>query len=150
VKCWRHLYGVPGVDGDWASFSEKKDGQTMILKSSKINEFRLWGLLLTLIGMAVMILGTAAVLIWGAAGRPITIVGLVFGMLFMIGSMVVYFWAGIMSTSALIIECPECGKQTKMLGKSDRCMHCKTILSLEESPRSAASDGGAERETSGR
>lgn len=113
----------------------------MILKSSKINEFRLWGLLLTLIGMTIMILGTAAVLIWGPAGRPVTMVGLVLGMLFMLGSMGVYFWAGIMSTSALVIECPECGKHTKMLGRSDRCMYCKTILSLDENPGSATSSG---------
>lgn len=103
----------------------------MRFKSSKINEFRLWGLLLTLGGMGLMILGTSGLLLWGENGRVFIYIFMALGMIMMLGSMAIYFWAGILSTSAIMLQCPECGKQTKMLGKTDRCMYCKTILSVD-------------------
>lgn len=103
----------------------------MILKTSKLNEVRLWGLLLILAGMGVMILGTAGIVFLGSTGKTIASVFLVLGMIFMLGSVAIYFWAGVMSTSAIHLDCPECGKRTKMLGKTDRCMFCKTILTLD-------------------
>lgn len=103
----------------------------MVFKTGKINEFRLWGLLLTLAGMGIMILGTAGILLWGRQGQLIAGIFLILGMISMMGSMAIYFWAGMLSTSAVILECPECGKQTKILGTTDRCMFCKTILTLD-------------------
>jgi len=103
----------------------------MLLKSSKINEFRLWGLVLTLIGMGLMILGTAGIVFWGQAGKIFAAVFMVIGMVAMLGSVAIYFWAGMLSTSATMLVCPECARQTKMLGKTDRCMYCKTILTLD-------------------
>lgn len=106
----------------------------MLLKSSKINEFRLWGLLLTMGGMLIMIIGLAGVVFdWGAVGRIIAVIFLILGMISMLGSMAIYFWAGMMSTSAVALDCPECGKRTKMIGKTDRCMFCKTILTVDPS-----------------
>lgn len=114
-----------------------------LFKSSKVNEFRLWGLLLTMGGMLLMIIGLAGIVFdWGKFGRILAIIFGAIGGISMFLSMVVYFWAGMMSTSATVIECPECGKQTKLLGKTDRCMFCKTILTLdptfkpEDSPQS--------------
>jgi hypothetical protein len=104
----------------------------MKFRSSKVNEFRLWGLLLTLGGMLLMIVGLAGIVFnWGAAGKIMAAIFMVIGAIAMLASMAVYFWAGMMSTSATVVECPECGKPTKMLGKTDRCMFCKTILSLD-------------------
>ncbi|MBU5674761.1 YgzB family protein [Paenibacillus brevis] len=103
----------------------------MLFKSSKINEFRLWGLLLTMGGMGLMILGTAGIVFWGQAGKVAAGIGLVIGLILMLGSLAIYFWAGMLSTSAVQLDCPECGKLTKMLGKTDRCMFCKTILTLD-------------------
>lgn len=104
----------------------------MRLKSSKINEFRLWGLLLTMFGLLLMIIGTVGIVFkWGAAGQIIAAVFMILGLISVMGSMAVYFWAGMLSTSAVVLECPECGRQTKLLGKTDRCMFCKTILSLD-------------------
>ncbi|QAY66822.1 YgzB family protein [Paenibacillus protaetiae] len=100
-------------------------------KSAKINEFRLWGLVFTLIGMGVMILGTAGIVFWGQAGKIMAAIFMVIGMISLLISVAVYFWAGMMSTSATMLECPECGKPTKMLGQTDRCMFCKTILTLD-------------------
>ncbi|RKN71824.1 DUF2614 family zinc ribbon-containing protein [Paenibacillus ginsengarvi] len=104
----------------------------MIFKSSKVNEFRLWGLLLTMGGMALMIVGLAGIVFnWGTIGKIIAGIFMVIGMIAMLGSMAVYFWAGMMSTSAVPLQCPECGKVTKMIGKTDRCMFCKTILTVD-------------------
>lgn len=104
----------------------------MRLKSSKINEFRLWGLLLTLAGMGVMIIGTAAVILWGDQGKVLMFFMMFIGSLLLMASMAIYFWAGMMSTNSVILQCPSCGKQTKMIGKTDRCMYCKTILTLDK------------------
>ncbi|GGH38781.1 YgzB family protein [Paenibacillus segetis] len=103
----------------------------MFFKSSKINSFRLWGLLLTMFGMGLMVLGTAGIVFWGQSGKIVAAIGLVIGLVAMLGSLAVYFWAGMLSTSAVQLECPECHKLTKMLGKTDRCMFCKTILTLD-------------------
>jgi hypothetical protein len=111
----------------------------MFTKTSKINEFRLWGLLLTLIGMGLMIVGTSGLVLFGEKGRFLVYIFMFLGAIAMLGSVMVYFWAGVMSTNAVMLECPECGKPTKMLGKTDRCMFCKTILTFD--PRYAtASD----------
>ncbi|GAB6992453.1 YgzB family protein [Paenibacillus pini] len=103
----------------------------MRFKTAKINAFRTWGLLLTMIGMGLMVLGTAGIVFWGHAGRIVAAIGLVIGLFAMMGSLGIYFWAGMLSTSAIQVECPECHKQTKMLGKTDRCMFCRTILTTD-------------------
>lgn len=103
----------------------------MFFKSSKINEFRLWGLLLSMIGMGLMVLGTAGIVFWGQSGKVIAGIGLVIGLIAMLGSLAIYFIAGMLSTSAVQLECPECHKLTKMLGKTDRCMFCRTMLTLD-------------------
>ena len=105
----------------------------MVFKSSKIAEFRLWGLLLTLGGMGMMILGLVGIVFdWGTIGRVIAFISMIFGMIAMLASVGVYMWAGMLSTSAQIVVCPSCGNQTKVLGKSDRCMVCQTMLSFDK------------------
>jgi hypothetical protein len=105
----------------------------MRFKSSKVNEFRLWGLVLTMGGMGIMILGTAGIVFWGQRAQWVAGIFLILGMITMLGSMAIYFWAGVLSTSAVVIECPECKRQTKILGTTDRCMFCKSILTLDPS-----------------
>ncbi|MEK4512704.1 hypothetical protein EJP82_18200 [Paenibacillus anaericanus] len=112
----------------------------MSFKSSKISSFRLWGLLLTMAGMGMMILGTAGIVFWGHSGKIVAAIGLVIGLIAMLGSLAVYFWAGILSTSAVQLECPECHKLTKMLGKTDRCMFCRTILTLDPEQANITAD----------
>jgi len=103
-----------------------------LFRTSKVNEFRLWGLLLTMGGMLLMIVGLAGIVFdWGQIGRVIAIIFGIIGMVSMLASMIVYFAAGMLSTSAVVIECPECKKQTKLLGTTDRCMFCRTILTLD-------------------
>lgn len=116
----------------------------MRFKSSKVNEFRLWGLVLTMGGMGIMILGTAGIVFWGQKAQWIAAIFLILGMVTMLGSMAIYFWAGVLSTSAIVKDCPECGRQTKILGKTDRCMFCKAILTLDPAFADETTEGQAE------
>ncbi|AGA58978.1 Protein of unknown function (DUF2614) [Thermobacillus composti KWC4] len=110
----------------------------MFFKTAKINEFRTWGLLLTMIGMGLMVAGTAGIVFWGVqSGKIIAGIFLVLGMIALMLSMGVYFWAGMLSTSAVMLICPECGRQTKMLGQTDRCMFCRTILTQDPNKATA-------------
>ncbi|WP_068783507.1 DUF2614 family zinc ribbon-containing protein [Paenibacillus phocaensis] len=121
----------------------------MFFKSSKINEFRLWGLLLTMLGMGLMVLGTAGIVFWGPSGKVVAAIGLVIGLIAMLASLAIYFWAGMLSTSAVQLECPECHKLTKMLGKTDRCMFCKTILTLDPAQATITADQLEQQQTAG-
>ena len=38
-----------------------------------------------------------------------------------------------LSTRAVQIQCPTCGKHTKMLGRVDMCGHCREPLTLDPS-----------------
>ncbi|WP_195575282.1 DUF2614 family zinc ribbon-containing protein [Paenibacillus sp. 1001270B_150601_E10] len=113
------------------SSSQLEKAKRFLFRSSKINEFRLWGLLLTMGGMGLMVLGTSGILMWGTSGRLFAAVFMVIGMIALLGSVAVYFAAGMLSTSAMILVCPECGRQTKVLGKTDRCMFCRTMLTFD-------------------
>ncbi|OCT14694.1 hypothetical protein A8709_10945 [Paenibacillus pectinilyticus] len=87
---------------------------------------------MTMGGMLLMIIGLAGVVFdWGQVGRVIAVIFMIIGMISVLVSMGIYFWAGMLSTSATVIDCPECGRRTKMLGKTDRCMFCKTILTID-------------------
>ena len=55
------------------------------------------------------------------------------GLLCVIGSTIVYAWIGLLSTRAVQVECPECGKWTKILGRVDICMYCNEPLTLDPS-----------------
>lgn len=111
-------------------------------KASKITTLRTLGLLLMLAGLGIMVLGTGGILLFGEAGKVVAGVFLVLGLIGCLASTAVYFYAGVLSTSAPVIDCPECGKRTKMLGTTDRCMYCHTILTWDpelatEKPASA-------------
>lgn len=103
-------------------------------KASKISTLRTWALLLILVGMGLMVFGTGGILLFGGViGKVIAGIFMVFGMISCFVSMGIYFWVGMLSTSAPVLDCPECGKRTKMLGSTDRCMYCHTILTVDPS-----------------
>ncbi|GJM76669.1 hypothetical protein HMSSN036_88850 [Paenibacillus macerans] len=85
-------------------------------------------------------MGTAGIVFWGQSGKIVAGIGLVIGLISMLASLAVYFWAGMLSTSAVQLECPECHKLTKMLGKTDRCMFCKTMLTLDPAKANITAD----------
>ena len=53
------------------------------------------------------------------------------GVLAILSSTIVYAWIGSLSTRAVQIVCPNCGKHTKMLGRVDMCGHCREPLTLD-------------------
>ncbi|MBU6146416.1 MAG: hypothetical protein KGO83_06910 [Paenibacillaceae bacterium] len=103
----------------------------MRFRTAKIHTFRRWGLGLTLLGMLIMVSSTAAYVFQVSGASVIAAIGLILGILTMGSSMFVYFWAGMLSTHALHIVCPSCDRVTKLLGRSDRCLYCRTPLSLD-------------------
>jgi hypothetical protein len=95
--------------------------------SSKINKIRSFALALIFIGFIVMYVG-----IFFRTSPLIMTTFMLFGLLFIIASTVVYFWIGMLSTKTIQVKCPSCGKPTKMLGKVDMCMHCRSPLTLDQ------------------
>src|SRR5690625_1593331 len=98
-----------------------------LVYSSKINKIRSFALILILVGIAIMYGGLLAINIdW------LMFLLFIIGLLFIILSVVIYFWIGMLSTKAIPIMCPSCEKSTKMLGRVDACMHCKQPLTLDK------------------
>jgi len=116
-------------------------------KASKISSLRTWGLLLVMLGLGLCVFGTIGIIMFGQAGKIIAGFFMVIGIIACLVSMAVYFWVGMVSTNAPVITCPECGKNTKMLGETDRCMYCHTILTLN--PEKASVPPPADSESPG-
>lgn len=99
---------------------------------SKISRLRTWGLALVFIGMLVMNLGLAGVVFdFGKLGEYAGYFFLIIGLIMVLSSMAIYFYAGMISTSAEVVYCPRCGKATKIVGITDHCMYCHTTLSFD-------------------
>lgn len=102
-------------------------GKTMGIKySSKINKIRTFALSLIFVGVIVMYLG-----LFFRTSPIVMTLFMVFGLLFLVASGIVYFWIGTLSTRAVQVVCPSCGKVTKMLGRVDLCMFCREPLTLD-------------------
>lgn len=96
--------------------------------SSKINKIRSFALILIFVGFIVMYGG-----IYFRSHPLIMTIFMILGLLCIIASTIVYFWIGMLSTRAVQVKCPKCGKPTKMLGRVDMCMHCREPLTLDPS-----------------
>lgn len=93
---------------------------------SKINKIRAFALSLIFIGIIIMYGGIFFL------KKPLVMsIFMIIGFLFIIASTVVYFWIGMLSTKAVQVVCPTCGKATKILGRVDMCMHCNETLTLD-------------------
>lgn len=94
--------------------------------SSKINKIRSFALSLIFIGFVVMYGG-----IFFKNNPWLVLIFMSLGVLCIFASTAVYVWIGLLSTKAIVIECPSCQKHTKMLGRVDMCMHCNEPLTLD-------------------
>ncbi len=94
--------------------------------SSKINKIRTFALSLIFIGFIIMYVG-----LYFRENPIIMTFFMLLGFLGIIGSTVVYFWIGMLSTKAVQVTCPNCGKVTKVLGRVDMCMYCNEPLTLD-------------------
>ncbi|TDQ33735.1 YgzB family protein [Aureibacillus halotolerans] len=98
-----------------------------LLFKNKINKIRTFALSLVFIGIAVMYIGLLF------KGSQIAMAAfMLLGVIFVLMSTGVYFWVGMLSTKAIQVTCPECGKWTKMLGRVDACMHCSQPLTMDK------------------
>lgn len=96
-------------------------------QSSKINRIRTFALSLVFIGFFIMYLGIFF------HHYPWIMNGLmILGFLSVLGSSGVYAWVGMLSTKAVVVKCPNCGKATKILGRVDVCMSCRQPLTLDK------------------
>ena len=94
--------------------------------NSKINKIRSFALSLIFIGFVVMYGG-----IFFRDNIILVSLFMGIGLLCVIGSTVVYAWIGLLSTKAVQVECPGCGRWTKILGRVDICMYCNEPLTLD-------------------
>jgi len=113
-------------------------------KASKISSLRTWGLLLIMLGLGLCVFGTIGIIMFGQAGKIIAAIFMVIGLIACLFSMAAYFWVGMVSTNAPVIVCPECGKHTKILGETDRCMYCHTILTWNKDKATEIKSSDAE------
>jgi predicted RNA-binding Zn-ribbon protein involved in translation (DUF1610 family) len=93
---------------------------------NKINRIRTFALSLIFIGFIIMYIG-----IFFRNHQVIMLIFMLLGVLAIIASTGVYAWIGMLSTKAIQVECPNCGKHTKMLGRVDMCMYCREPLTLD-------------------
>jgi hypothetical protein len=98
----------------------------MFKKSSKVNRFRNFALILVFVGVAIMYL---ALLFRGYPYVSITF--MIIGFIAVILSSGVYLWVGMLSVKVVQVICPNCGHPTKVLGRVDLCMSCNEPLTLD-------------------
>ena len=94
--------------------------------SSKINKIRTFALSLIFIGIGIMYIG-----LFFRSSMLVMTIFMILGFLAILFSGIVYTWIGMLSTRAVQVKCPTCGKITKMLGRVDACMYCKEPLTLD-------------------
>lgn len=95
---------------------------------NKINRIRTFALSLIFVGVIIMYMG-----IFFRKNEIVMIIFMIVGVLAVLLSTVVYAWIGMLSTKAAEVICPNCGKQTKILGRVDMCGHCREPLTIDSS-----------------
>lgn len=95
---------------------------------NKINRIRTFALSLIFIGIVIMYIG-----IFFREQPAIMVTFMLLGVVAIIGSSGVYAWIGLLSMKTVPVECPNCGRHTKMLGRVDMCMHCREPLTMDPS-----------------
>ncbi|WP_018923328.1 YgzB family protein [Salsuginibacillus kocurii] len=96
--------------------------------TSKINKIRTFALALVFVGIFVMYIG-----IFFRTSPILMTIAMLLGFVFIMASAGVYFWIGMLSTKTIQVECPNCEKVTKILGRVDACMYCDEPLTLDPS-----------------
>jgi Zinc-ribbon containing domain len=102
-------------------------GTGMIKYTSKINKIRTFALSLVFIGIIIMYAG-----LFFKTSFVVMSIFMVIGFIATIASAGVYFWIGMISTQAVQVVCPNCGKVTKVLGRVDACMSCNQPLTMDK------------------
>ncbi|MFC4711312.1 YgzB family protein [Planococcus dechangensis] len=95
---------------------------------NKINRIRTFALALIFIGIVIMYVG-----IYFRNQPVIMLIFMLLGVIAIIGSTGVYAWIGLLSMKTVPVQCPNCERHTKMLGRVDICMHCNEPLTMDPS-----------------
>lgn len=104
---------------------------------SKIKRMRTWGNWNMGIAFVFMFTGLGFFLYFRGTGLEgsfqllFSILLIVSFIMMMVGTLM-FMISGMVSASAPQVQCPSCGKVTKMLGKEDACMFCGQPLSMED------------------
>jgi uncharacterized membrane protein (DUF485 family) len=103
---------------------------------SKIKRMRTWANWNMGVGILLMYLGYAFFAgylgSWLKGSYLFMTCLLLIGFIGMMVSTVLFMITGMISTTSPQVQCPSCGKTTKMLGKEDACMFCGQPLFLDE------------------
>lgn len=95
----------------------------------KLNRLRNLAMILMFGSFIVMYLSSFSAL--SPSIRFLLPVGLSIGTIILLISVAIYFRLGVLSMRIPQVECPHCGRLTKMLVAEDGCMFCKKPLRLE-------------------
>ncbi|RAZ65996.1 YgzB family protein [Planococcus maitriensis] len=95
---------------------------------NKINRIRTFALALIFIGIVIMYAG-----IFFRSQPLVMVIFMLLGLVAIIGSTGVYAWIGLLSMKTVPVQCPNCERHTKMLGRVDICMHCNEPLTMDPS-----------------
>lgn len=95
--------------------------------ASKINRIRTIALAMVFLGFFIMYMG-----IFFHHYAWVMYSLMILGFFSVLGSSGIYAWVGMLSTKAVVVKCPECGKGTKVLGRVDVCMSCGQPLTLDK------------------
>ncbi|WP_085521218.1 DUF2614 family zinc ribbon-containing protein [Tuberibacillus sp. Marseille-P3662] len=98
----------------------------MLKKMSKINKFRTFAMILVFAGIGIMYLA-----LYFKSNFALMSTFMVIGFIAVILSSGIYLWVGMLSTKTIQVQCPNCGKPTKILGKVDLCMSCNEPLTVD-------------------
>ncbi|WP_096184362.1 DUF2614 family zinc ribbon-containing protein, partial [Effusibacillus lacus] len=79
-----------------------------------------------------LIFGAFLIMYLGVFVKPLLSAFFVIGLLMIVVSIGIYFRMGAISMRIPQVRCPNCGKMTKVLGREDACMFCRTPLHLDE------------------
>lgn len=95
-------------------------------RKNKINRARNLAMFLVFGGMLVMYGGLLL-----KQFEIIMVILMLVGFVMVLASTALYFLIGLTSTKAAVVTCPNCGKETKVLGRVDLCMHCDEPLTMD-------------------
>lgn len=96
-------------------------------KTNKIKRIRGYALAMVFAGLIIMYLG-----VFFRETQWLFGLFILAGFIPLALSVVIYFWVGMISTRIITVECPNCERPTKLLGRVDYCYFCKEPLTIDK------------------
>jgi hypothetical protein len=96
-------------------------------KTNKIKRIRGYALAMVFAGLIIMYLG-----VFFRETQWLFGLFILAGFIPLALSVVIYFWVGMISTKIITVDCPNCERPTKLLGRVDYCYFCKEPLTIDK------------------